>query len=749
MQPSLLRSLRFLVVLLVAVLALPAWAAGARAQERDATRRTAAEALADGRRLAHGGWWEDAVEAFTEATADGGDTGLTARFELARVYDRMGNEPAAADTLAELVGYSPTAEPVLRGWFLYGSVLNDLGRHEEAARAYVRYIELGGPAAAYARVEHGRELNELGDREGALAALRPLLEGAGPVHARRRALRLAGSIEAEAGRLDRAIAHYQALHGLTTSGAERILALSRAGDLQCDIGDHDACAETLRTLAARYPQAPEAEEALGRLESIGRPADPLTAGIVHYRRRNNTRARELLNAYLRASGAAGPGAAAALFYLGALAERRDDTRLALENYQEAYDADPTGRLAPEALYERANVLAYSGRTDEARSAFALVTERFPSSPRAAEAAFRAGWVVYQAGRTQEARSAWSAAMFGNSNAGAARAAFWAGRAAAEMGDGGAGRLAYLEAVRRDPTGYYGLRAAAVLAGEPRAPASGRGIIYAVPQDWAAAEAWLTGWAGPEEARLWATISASEDWRAARELLEAGWHRTGSEAMETLIFARAEQPWTLYRMARELDAGGYPYLTYVAGATLLAAGPSPDAPQAAAIARLAYPAPWQQEVQQFADQHGVDPLLLYALIRQESTFNPTAGSSAGAYGLTQVIPGTAQEIARGLGRTPFRFDDLTRPAVAIEFGAYYLGAQTRHFGGNVYQALAAYNGGAGNASRWARSGGAADVDRFYEEVDYPETKTYLRLVLQYYAWYRYLNGVTAQPSLAGR
>lgn len=728
---------------------LVAWSARpARTEPPAPPPRTPVEALAEGRRLAHSGEWEAAAQAYGEALADEGETGLTARFELARLYDQSGKETVAADLLPELLSRPPTSATVVRAWFLQGSVQSDLGNHEAAAQGYARYVERSGAAAAYARVEQARALAALDDVEGALAALRPLLDGAGPVLARQRALRLAGRLEETAQRPDRAVVHYDALLQIATASAERIVALDRIGALRRQLGDDAAATEAWLNLASRYPHAPEAETALGQLDEIGRPADPLTAGIVHYRRRNNQQARQLLNAYLQANGSAGPGAAAALFYLGALAERRGDVTLALENYAEAHAADPTGGLAAEALWERAGVLAGAGRTDEAGAAYALVAERFPASSRAPEAAFHAGYVVYKAGRVQDARAAWSAAMAGPDNAGAARATFWAGRAADELGDVAAARPAYAEAVRRDPTGYYGLRAAAVLAGEPRAPAAGRGALNPAPPDWAGVEGWLAAWAGPEDPRPWQALSGSEEWQAGWELLQLGWHATGSNAVALVIGERTRQPWPLYRMARALSDSDQPHLAYSAAAYLLTAAPASAPPAALAIARLAYPAPWADQVQYFADQYGVDPLLFYALMRQESAFNRRAGSSAGAFGLTQVIPSTAQEIARALGRTPFDFEDLARPAVAIQFGAYYLGAQLRYFAGNAYQALAAYNGGPGNAARWARPGGAADVDRFYEEVDYAETQLYLRIVLQNYAWYRYLYGVTAQPALTG-
>jgi soluble lytic murein transglycosylase len=717
------------------------------ATEQQAAARTPADALAQARRLATGGEWEAAAQAYTEAMADPGEVGLTARFELARLQDQQGHDDAAVDLLGPLLARPESSPVITRGWFLLGSAQSDLGHHDAAASAYGRYVALGGPAAAYARVEQARELSaSSSDPDAALTAMQPVLDGSVPLPARRRALRLAGSIEEDAGRPDQALPRYAALLTIAAGSSDRILALSRIGALNQQIGNLDAAAQAWQELITSYPSSPEAEAALDGLSAIGRPADTLAAGLVHYRRGNNQQARDLFNAYLNANGSTGPGAATALFYLGALADRRGDVDLAVENYGEAYAADPTGSLAPEALWERAGTLEGAGRIDEAQADYARVAREFPSSSRAADAAFRAGYLAYTAGRTQDAGAIWAAAIDGANDAVAARAAFWAGRAAGEAGDGATAAKDYAEAVRRDPTGYYGLRAAAVAAGDPGAPSSGPGAITVPSADWPSAEGWLASWAGAEDGGAWQAVTASEDWQAAMELLQVGWHRTGGDAVQSVIGDQSRRPWVLYRMARSLSDAGEPRLAYAAAAGLLAAAPGAVPPQANAIARLAYPAPWADQVGYYATAYGLDPFLLYALIRQESAFDPQAGSSAGAFGLTQVVSGTAQDIASALGKGSFQFGDLARPNVAIQFGAYYLAAQVKQFNGNVYEALAAYNGGAGNASRWAKAGGPADVDRFYEEIDFSETKLYLRTVLQNYAWYRYLYGAAPRPSI---
>jgi soluble lytic murein transglycosylase len=129
--------------------------------------------------------------------------------------------------------------------------------------------------------------------------------------------------------------------------------------------------------------------------------------------------------------------------------------------------------------------------------------------------------------------------------------------------------------------------------------------------------------------------------------------------------------------------------------------------------------------------------LYALLRQESLFNPGATSWVGARGLAQVMPATGQGIAQNLGVTDFHETDLYRPAVSIRFGAFYLGYQQRAMNGSLQAALSAYNGGPGNAQRWAGGTSVPDPDMFTEVIDYEETRSYVRLVYGYYGAYQRL------------
>jgi soluble lytic murein transglycosylase len=128
-----------------------------------------------------------------------------------------------------------------------------------------------------------------------------------------------------------------------------------------------------------------------------------------------------------------------------------------------------------------------------------------------------------------------------------------------------------------------------------------------------------------------------------------------------------------------------------------------------------------------------------VIRQESLFEGFVSSSAGAHGLMQIIPTTGAQIASELGE-PLNYTekDLYRPSVSVQFGTHYLANNLRLFNGDLYAALAAYNGGPGNSLEWKNLAGD-DPDLFLESVRFEETRNYLRNIYEIHIVYRRLYG----------
>ena len=142
----------------------------------------------------------------------------------------------------------------------------------------------------------------------------------------------------------------------------------------------------------------------------------------------------------------------------------------------------------------------------------------------------------------------------------------------------------------------------------------------------------------------------------------------------------------------------------------------------------YPYDYRSYIETSAARYHADPYLVAALIKHESKFQPDAQSDGGAIGLMQLMPQTAEWIARQLGE-PFTEDYLYDPALNIRYGVWYLAELEREFRGNDILALAAYNAGRGNVRDWMDRGHWTDTFDEIDAIPYPETRLYVRRVLE--------------------
>ncbi|HZW82489.1 MAG TPA: lytic transglycosylase domain-containing protein [Candidatus Deferrimicrobium sp.] len=155
-----------------------------------------------------------------------------------------------------------------------------------------------------------------------------------------------------------------------------------------------------------------------------------------------------------------------------------------------------------------------------------------------------------------------------------------------------------------------------------------------------------------------------------------------------------------------------------------------------VQRLRYPMPYKGSVQKYATQYGVDPYLVTAVIREESKFMPKAQSKAGAKGLMQLMPETAQWAADKAGLNKFQEELLFEPDANIRLGSWYIANLSQQFQNNTVLVLAAYNGGSGRVKDWLDRGQISPSGKV-AELPILETKEYVKRVLKSYAKYRQL------------
>jgi soluble lytic murein transglycosylase len=155
-------------------------------------------------------------------------------------------------------------------------------------------------------------------------------------------------------------------------------------------------------------------------------------------------------------------------------------------------------------------------------------------------------------------------------------------------------------------------------------------------------------------------------------------------------------------------------------------------------QLSYPRPYSDTVQVAAAEYGVDPLLIWAVMREESRYDPEALSYVGARGLMQVMPSTQEWIAEELGKQ-IAPGDAYDPETSIRMGAWFLRFLSDHFQGDLELVIAAYNGGAGSMDSWLADPLVSNRDDLLRWIGYGETREYLSRVSLSYRVYRALYG----------
>lgn len=144
----------------------------------------------------------------------------------------------------------------------------------------------------------------------------------------------------------------------------------------------------------------------------------------------------------------------------------------------------------------------------------------------------------------------------------------------------------------------------------------------------------------------------------------------------------------------------------------------------------YPFPFFPEIKKWSAERQLNPLLVTALMRQESRFEPKAKSIVGATGLMQVMPDTGKWIAPQI-KVDFKQINLENPSDNIMLGTWYLDHTHQQYNNNTLLAIASYNAGPGNVSKWLQTMNIKDPDEFVEEIPFDETRNYVRQVLGNY------------------
>ncbi|MFN8483956.1 MAG: transglycosylase SLT domain-containing protein [Anaerolineae bacterium] len=683
------------------------------------------------------------------------------RFRLAQTEMLGGNLLQAGADLTKFVQDYPDDVRAAAASFMLGRLLFGAQQWDAAANAYANYVRLGGPLADYAQNRVGNAYfaaKKYDQAAQAYEAAATRSDATQPVL--RAAWNGLGDTRLAQGNIEGARAAYEAAFQAADDDEDRGAAVYALAQLYAKTGD----------VAAEKAQLGRLWNDFGKTQAAyaAAQADPHSddvallygKGMAAYNHGDNRLAVTLFN---RLADEDPKHPAGLHLYAGGAYRRLGQPTQAIFHYDQLIDTHPGDPLIPDALLGKARALR-SGDAKAAEVVYADLVARFPDHADAADAALERAELVEQdegcaaavgayravadrvpapasldarrrlalcqaqTGDTAGAAATWQTLTMSSQPDRQAEGLYW--QAKLSGGDKERAASLYRQAMLTAPASIYGARAAQALGEWP--------MLALDERSEAAAEAWLlenTGHSAEDMVAARQAVENDPDVAHARALFEQGLRDVALKHLRLARDRARHDPLRLYQVARVASAmGGEAAGTSAADLLVADLGTSPASLPFEILAQV-YPRPYSDLVAQAASEQGVDANLLYAIMRQESRFEPSVVSAAGARGLAQVMPTTGESVARAMGMTDFDAADLFKPSVNVPIGAAFLSQQLKRFDGEVWAAVAAYNAGPNAVPRWQKA--SSDPDAQIEAVDYPETRTYLQRVLGAWAMYHML------------
>ncbi len=737
----------------------------------------------DGDRALFNGDYSTALTHYQTAYKDSSDPVLraAAKWGEARVEFEDQNYVEALAALQTLITEYPDSPHIAHAYFLQGLANFNLENYSEAAAAWQTYLTMHpGVLDAYTQELRGDAFSAIQNYKDAITAYTAAIEASRLDDGILVDMKIAQA-RAELGETDTALALYDGIIARATNDFVKAQAAYQAGLVLQKLGRNDEAFGKYRLAVDSYPLAYYSYLSLVQLVEAGAEVDDFGRGMVDYYADQYDVAIAAFDRYI----AANPVNDGTANYYRALAYRD------IGNYEAAVEAfttfidnysshpnwvDAWGEKAfiqwfhlglyPKAaqtlldfvskvpntsatvdylmaagrIYERDN------RLDEAAQAWTRVANDYPSDEQASTAIFQTGIVQY---RQQDFDSAihsfdrsLSLAVHPEDQA---RAYLWIGKTQQKLGDASAALVSWQKGQSIDPGGYYSERARDLLVDRaPFANPTGASITIDMVAERRAADTWVRLTFGlPDDTDLTGPGALISDPRLVRgtELWELGLFDDARLEFESLRESANTSALDTYRLGNYmLDLGLYRPAIFALRQTLTIAGL--DAHNESMMAppyfsHVRYGLYYPDLVIPDSQAEGLDPLFMFSVIRQESLFEGFVRSTAGARGLMQIIPSTGATIAGQLDWPPqYTEADLYRPDVSVRFGTHYLASNRDLLNGDIYAALAAYNGGPGNAVIWKQLAGD-DPDLFLEVIRFDETRNYIRNIYEIFVVYRRL------------
>ncbi len=622
-----------------------------------------------------------------------------------------------------------TAGPLRHYAFLYrAESLLQLGDGRAAIALAARSAELGPDDGLVpsAQIQAVTLLANAGDNAGAVAVLRRFL-AQHPNHPEAaRARYTLGHVLLALGQPKESIRVFTELWLMTPASlyAEgagqqmKVLAESRVAATAPTPAERLGRAERLLGAGSVEPARAEAEALLS--ESLPGELALRALKLLQSAARRLGRDEAALAATNRGLATAPPKARAPWLLDAAQIQQRKSREQALLTIDRLVREYPKSGEAAEGLLLKGRLLEAAGSADAAEAVYASLAAEYPASEEAGAAIWQLGWLAWFRGARAEAAGLWTRlpAMRGGRHYRDA-ALYWTGRAWQESGDADAAGRQFAQLLSESPRSYYGVLAARRAARPVTAQEDPAGP--ALPVD------------------PLAPLQGKSRFARAQALRMVGLADFADEEMDGLTRRAAGDPAQLYAIsvAYARDARYHLALRILrVHFQLLARAGGASLPRT--FWEIYYPFGWRAELTAAAGRAALDPNLVAAVVREESSFYPRARSRVGARGLMQLMPETARPMARARRLSFDAGAVLDDPGANLAIGSAFLAGLMREFG-DARLAAAAYNAGPTRVKEWWAQRRSDDLEVWVEQIPFDETRGFVKRVMLSWDEYRRLYG----------
>lgn len=733
------------------------------------------EWLSIAREALYQGEYDRAIQDYQAALDQSQDQGikLSAILGLAQAYQASGDCNSSLNYSNQLIQLDPQSNQGILANYYSARCLDQLQQYPSAADAYARFRQQNeGILDAFLFELEGDSRVNAGDYSGAITAYQSALSSFPPGNSDKINLKI-GQAFLSASNYTEAIRSLLVLYDSTQSDYTKATANFLTGQAYIALGLPDQAYARFQDSVLNFPRSYDSYSGLVQLVNDGIPVDELSRGIVDYYAGQYGYALDALNRYINSTP---EHDATAHFYKALCLRLMDQSDAAITEFDyiiQNYSGDrfwtpawdekaytqwanlgyyresaqtlidfvarvPDAIEAPQFLFDAGRIQERGNLLAEAAQTWGRLINEYPSASSSYRALFLSAITSFRLGNFDQAlldsqRSVVLATDVESQSA----AHFWIGKIQQARGETASALSSWETAATLDPTGYYGIRAVDLILNQKPLSTSGNyNLAFDLDSERIQAKEWLrsTFNISPEvDLDSPADLGAFDSFKRANLFWNMGEYQLADAEFEVLRLAFSSDAVNSFRLLKHLtDLRMNRAAIFTSRQILSMANMSDEQTLSAPIYfnHIRFGPYFRDLLLEQANAENLDPLVLFSLVRQESMFNPLAGSSAGAMGLMQLMPGTGSEVASQINwPVNYSQEDLWRANVNIRLGSRYLARQRDYFDGDLFSALAAYNAGPGNVQIWRDLAGG-DPDLFLEIIRFDETRNYLTQITEF-------------------